>query len=117
LMFGVRGLGINTTNVTVKVPQKRGEVTLMEKFAANNFNHGINEKSINRKSISILIREVTPEAIAAMKIRNREMEQRCAVEAMQNVVYRQRTREEAVVLSIAQHGNTAGLQNNNARIV
>eukprot|EP00943_MAST-04B_sp_MAST-4B-sp1_P003318 g3318.t1 len=117
LMFGVRGLGINTTNVTVKVPQKRGEVTFMEKFAANNFNHGINKKSINQKSISILIREVTPEAIAAMNVRNREMEKRRAVEAMQNVVYRQRVREEAVILSIAQHGNKAGEQKNNARIV
>jgi alkylated DNA repair dioxygenase AlkB len=115
LMFGVRGLGINTTNVTVKVPQKRGEVSLMENFAANNFNHGINKKSINRKSISILIREVTPEAIAAMKIRNREMGQRCALEAMQHAVYRQRIREEAV--SIAQHGNKAGIQNNIVRIV
>ena len=69
LFFGVRGLGIKTTSQTVRVPQKRGEITVMDGFAANNFNHGINRDSINQMSVSVLIREVTPTAIAEMNIR------------------------------------------------
>ena len=69
LFFGVRGLGIKTTSQTVRVFQKRGEITVMDGFAANNFNHGINRDSINEMSVSVLIREVTPTAIAEMNIR------------------------------------------------
>ena len=42
---------------------------LFSGFAANNFNHGINRDSINQMSVSVLIREVTPTAIAEMNIR------------------------------------------------
>ena len=69
LFFGVRGLGIKTTSQTVRIPQKRGEITVMDGYAANNFNHGINRDSINEMSVSVLIREVTPTAIAEMNIR------------------------------------------------
>ena len=59
LFFGVRGLGIKTTSQTVRVFQKRGEITVMDGFAANNFNHGINRYLINEMSVSVLICSTT----------------------------------------------------------
>ena len=70
LMFGIQGLGMKPTHLTVAVPQQVGEITLMEGFAANNFNHGISNKSLTAKSVSILIREVREEAIKEMEERN-----------------------------------------------
>jgi len=58
LVFGVQGIGIQETAISTKVSQDRGEITVMDGFAANCFNHGINKDSIKRKSVSIIVRQV-----------------------------------------------------------
>ena len=74
LYFNRAGQGMVKKQSTIVVKQKRGTVTLMDSIAANEFTHCICDDSIQSKSVSILIRQVTETSKQRMKQRQQAIE-------------------------------------------
>merc|ERR1711871_15037 len=66
LSFGCKGMGMQETPSYIPIHQGVGTITVMEGFAANNMVHCIRAKDITAKSLSIIFRRVTDEAVQDM---------------------------------------------------
>ena len=64
LTFGCRGIGNELTPFSFGITQEPGTITIMEKgFAADTFKHAIRSNDIHGLSVSIIVREVTQDAL------------------------------------------------------
>ena len=67
LSFGCKGMGMQETSSYIPIQQGVGTITVMEGLAANNMVHCIRAKDIAAKSLSIIFRRVTDEAVTEMQ--------------------------------------------------